>query len=317
MAEYSEAVAELLAKVNEGFEQPLTIKVGDEASGILRNENADTTMDEDGNGTIDIKDATNVNYTLSHELLHILLRELNYPTTGTAVHSPDNEYDQQMRAIAGALEAGVVHTMVAGWQGESGLLTEDVLKAVRAGIEADTPDETDEEDDGEVLTRIFNLLDGLVVLGGPESDYVSAWYTKYPRALKAASHLWQTIQETDITDARGYRSGIVKMFKAFNEALIDQGINLDFAGFICVTPVFSARQLRLKLNQLYLLQDSVYISNKPDTQAYAALGVNDDQCAFVLQLTEKETQPENFQALYQKPMQEVLDEYGIGYSERK
>jgi hypothetical protein len=207
--------------------------------------------------------------------------------------------------------------MVAGWQRESGILTEDVLKAVRSGIEADTPVETDVEDDGEVLTRIFNLLDGLILVEGPESDYVSAWYTKYPRALKVASQLWQVIQDTDITDARGYRSGIVKVFKTFNEALADQGINLDFAGFICVTPVFSARQLRLKLNQLYLLQDSVYLSNKPDTQAYAALGVNDDQCAFVLQLTEEETQPENFQALYQKPMQEVLDEYGIGYSERK
>lgn len=317
MAEYSEAVSELLEKVNQGFEQPLTVEVADTASGLLRNENAETNMDENGKGTITIKDATNVDYTLSHELLHILLRELNYPTTGTAVHSQDADYDEQMRAIAGGLEAGVVHTMVAGWQRESGLLTEDVLKQVRAGIENDTPDETSAADDGQVLVRIFNLLDGLIVLGGPESDYVSAWYSKYPNALNVASQLWQTIEETDVTDARGYRSGIVKVFKKFNEALASQGIDLDFAGFICVTPVFSSRQLRLKLNQLYLLQDSIYVSNKPHTQAYAALGVNDDQCAFVLQLTEKETQPENFQALYQKSMQEVLDEYGIGYSERK
>lgn len=317
MTEFNPAVQSLLDKVNEGFNEPLEIKIDDKKSGILRNENAESNIEPGGKGTIHILDSTDVDYSLSHELLHILLQELNYPTTGTAVHAPETEFNDQMRAIAGGLEAGVVHTMVAGWQHESGLLTDEVKKMVRAGIEADITPETTTEDDGNLLQRILTLLDGLTVLGGPENDLVSAWYSEYPTALGIASELWQTIDETDITDARGYRSGIVKVFKKFNEALQPMGASLDFANFICVTPVFSSRQLRLSLNQLYLLQDSPYQSDKPNTTAYAALGKSDGQCAFVLQLDPDETNPEYFQQLYAKPLSEVLAAYGIGYSERK
>ena len=317
MTEFNPAVQSLLDKVNEGFQEPLEIKVDDKVSGILRNENGESNIEPAGKGTIHIVDATDVDYTLSHELLHILLQEMNYPTTGTAVHAPEKEFNDQMRAIAGGLEAGVIHTMIAGWQHDNGLLTPEVKKMVRSGVEADITDETTTEDDGNLLARILTVLDGLTVLGGPDNDMVSAWYSKYPTALGIASALWQTIQDTDITDARGYRSGIVKVFKKFNEALKPFGAELDFANFICVTPVFSARQLRLSLNQLYLLQDSPYQSDKAKTTAYAALGKSDGQCAFVLQLDSDETTPEYFQTLYAKPLSEVLESYGIGYSERK
>lgn len=317
MTEFHPAVQELLDKVNQGFELPLQIVIDDKQEGMLSNDNGDTNIDENGQGTIHILDSTNVDYTLSHELVHILMRELNYPTTGTAVHGPDREYDDQVRAIAGALEAGVIHTMVAGWQADNGILTDDVLKRVRAAAEAAMTPEDDREDDGNLLMRIFTILDALTVLGGPESDYISAWYGKYPHALDIAASLWRAIQVTDITDARGYRAGIVKLFKAFNAQLASMGLEIDLAEFICVTPVFSSRQLRLSLGQLYLLKETVYESNKPNTTAYPAMGKQDGQCAFVLQLDEDETTPEYFQMLYAKPMQEILDAYAIGYSERK
>ncbi|WP_155286781.1 hypothetical protein [Lacticaseibacillus zhaodongensis] len=318
MVELNPQVQELLDQANQGFDTPINIKVDEDTkSGVLRNDNGDTEVTRDGVGTITISDSTNVDYTLSHELWHLLLQEMNYPTTGTAVHTANKSFDDQMRAIAGALESAVIHSLVISWQMDNNIVTPEVLTQVRKGIEEDTPVETDVKDDGEVLTRIFNLLDGLVLLGGPESDLVSAWYTKYPVALDIATKLFQVIQDTDIQDARGYRAAIVKLFNKFNEVMVAFDIALDFAGFIVVTPVLSTRQLRLSLNQIYQLQDIGYTSNKPHTIAYDAKGIQDGQTAFVLQLAKNQTSPEFFQKLYARPLRDVLDEYEIGFYERK
>lgn len=317
MVELNPKVQELLDQANRGFDKPINVKVADSKSGVLRNTNGDTEVTPEGVGTITISDSTNVDYTLSHELWHILLQEMGYPTTGTAVHTENKEFDDQLRAIAGGLEAAIIHSLIANWQMQNNVIDHDVLLAVRKGVEEDTPVETDVVDDGDVLTRIFNLLDGLVVLGGPDSDMVSAWYSKYPRALDLASKLFQVVADARIDDARGYRVAIIKMFKKFNEVMAPMDIDLDFAGFITVTPVLSTRQLRLSMNQLYLLQDSIYQSNKPHTTAYVARGIQDEQGAFVLQLEKNQTQPQYFQNLYAKPLREVLDEFGIPYSERK
>lgn len=317
MTELNPAVQDLLDKVNEGFQQPLEIVIGDQESGVLSNANGETMIDDTGHGTIRILDTTNIDYTLSHELVHLLMRELNYPTTGTGVHSTDAEYDDQLRAIAGGLEGGVIHTMVAGWQADNGILTPEVLKQVRAAAEAEMKPEDGTEDDGFLLSRTFEILNALTVLGGPDADVISPWYRQYPHALEIAGNLWRAISVTDITDARGYRAGIVKVFKAFNEELAKMGLGVDLAEFVCVTPVFSARQLRLSLAQLYRLKTTDYISNKPDTTAYLAMGERDDQAAFVLQLSEEESTPEKLQALYNTPIQTIMDTYMIGYSERQ
>lgn len=316
MTEFDPAVQELLDKVNEGFDEPIAITVDGPVTPELRNGDGDTEVDAQLRGHLRITNTFDVDYTASHELWHVLLRLMNFPSTGTAVHTENQDYNDQMRAIAGGLEASVTHRLIAGWQSEANLLTNNTLKAVRAGIEADTPVEVSKEDDGMVLTRIFNLLDGLIVLGGPDSDMISAWYTKYPMALGFATELFNTLAGFDLSEPRGYRAAIVKMFKQFNETMSVMGLNLDFANFIVVPPVLSKRQLRLSMNQLYLLADSEYLSDKPHTQAYTALGKSDDQAAFVLQLDKNQTKPEYFQALYAKPLGEVLDSFGIGYSQR-
>ncbi|WP_127848428.1 hypothetical protein [Lacticaseibacillus hulanensis] len=317
MTELDPAVSQLLDKVNEGFDVPMDITVTGEPSAELRNADGDTQIDEQLHGHITVTNPLAVDYTVSHELWHVLLRLMNFPSTGTAVHTENKDYNDQMRAIAGGLEAGVIHRIIVGWQAEANLLTPTVLKAVRAGIEADTPVEVGEEDDGMVLTRIFNLLDGLLVLGGPDSDMISAWYTKYPMALKFATELYNVLTEADLSEPRTYRVAIVKMFKQFNETMSVMGLNLDFENFIVVPPVLSKRQLRLSLSQLYLLSNSEYVSDKPHTTAYTALGKSDNQAAFVLQLDKNQTKPEYFQKLYDRPLGDVLDEFGIGYTVRQ
>lgn len=316
MTEFDPAVQELLDKVNEGFDEPITISISGEPVPELRNGDGDTEVDADLHGHLSITNPYAIDYTASHELWHVMLRLMNFPSTGTAVHTENKDYNDEMRAIAGGLEAAVAHRLIAGWQAEANLLTPDVLKAVRAGIEADTPVETTTEDDGMVLTRIFNLLDGLIVLGGPDSDMISAWYSKYPQALKFATDLYNAVIDTDLSEPRTYRVAIIKMFRQFNATMSVMGLNLDFENFIVVPPVLSKRQLRLSVNQLYLLADSDYISDKPHTEAYTALGKSDDQAAFVLQLDKNQTKPEYFQALYAKPLGEVLDDFGIGYTVR-
>lgn len=316
MTELIPAVQQLLDKVNEGFDQPLMITVTGTPNAQLRNSDGDTVIDEDLRGHITVTNPLAVDYTVSHELWHLLITLLDYPAIGTAVHTPNNDFNNEMRAIAAGLEAAVKHRIVAGWQAENGILTPEVLKAVRAGIEADTPEEVGTDDDGMILTRVFNLLDGLVLLGGPDSDLISAWYRKYPMTLGFATELYNLLIDSDLSEARTYRTTIIKMFRQFNETMAAVGLNLDFAGFIVVPPVLSKRQLRLAMNQLYLLTDSDYISDKPHTTAYTALGKSDDQAAFVLQLDQNQTKPEYFQKLYAAPLGEVLMEFGIMYTER-
>ncbi len=316
MTEFDPAVQELLDKVNEGFDQPIEVTISGEPNGMLRNTDGELEVDENLQGHLTITNPVDVDYTASHELWHMLIRLLNFPSTGTAVHTENPEYNDQMRAIAGGLEASVTHRVIAQWQADANILTNETLKAVRAGVEMDTPEETGTEDDGMVLTRVFNLLDGLIVLGGPDSDFVSAWYRKYPMALKFASELYAVVQSTDLSAPRGYRAAIVKMFNQFNETMSVMGLNLDFAEFIVVPPVLSKRQLRLAASQLYLLSDSEYVSDKPHTSAYTAIGKADNQAAFVLQLDKNQTAPTNMQKLYAMPLGELLETFGIGYTER-
>ena len=86
--------------------------------------------------------------------------------------------------------------------------------------------------------------------------------------------------------------------------------------FATLSPVLSKRQLRLTLDQVYLIKHSGYRDRETKQPAYVAMGRSDDQNAFVLPLSENATTPEAFQQLYQQPLNDVLAQYQLDYTIR-
>ncbi|WP_156321868.1 hypothetical protein [Lacticaseibacillus thailandensis] len=81
-------------------------------------------------------------------------------------------------------------------------------------------------------------------------------------------------------------------------------------------PVLSKRQLRLELTQLYTLSETSLSVDGDDLTGFIAQGNTDHQTAFVLSLPKDAASSEALQALYQRPVKDVLDQFDITYSER-
>lgn len=256
-------------------------------------------------------DTTNADYTLSHELLHLLYQMKGYPQLQFHLLSGDPQVDDQLYATSTALYNAAVHMLIVAWQREHELITDAVVAQVLAGFKQNVPAEADDQ---LVIYRILSLLDLLGFLDGKlPADLAAA----YPQALPYAQELFQLINEQKLDSPFGLRRAIVHLFSRF-DALIEQlGYQpTNDQEFATLSPVLSKRQLRLTLDQVYLIKHSGYRDRETKQPAYVAMGRSDDQNAFVLPLSENATTPEAFQQLYQQPLNDVLAQYQLDYTIR-
>lgn len=306
-----ENVQVLLDEVKQHYDHPLEVVIQGEASGVLTHDQSHQRLKKDGTLEVVVTDTTNADYTLSHELLHLLYQMKGYPQLQFHLLSGDPQVDDQLYATSTALYNAAVHMLVVAWQREHGLITDAVVAQVLAGFKQNVPAEADDQ---LVIYRILSLLDLLGFLDGKlPADLAAA----YPQALPYAQELFQLINEQKLDSPFGLRRAIVHLFSRF-DALIEQlGYQpTNDQEFATLSPVLSKRQLRLTLDQVYLIKHSGYRDRDTKQPAYVAMGRSDDQNAFVLPLPENATTPEAFQQLYQQPLNDVLAQYQLDYTIR-
>ncbi|MFD1670532.1 hypothetical protein ACFQ5M_00310 [Agrilactobacillus yilanensis] len=271
-------------------------------------------------GTLEIKvtDTTNVNYTLSHELWHMLLKfqgysQLQFPlTTGTP------QLDEQIGATATALYNAAAHVLILAAQKEAGLIDERVESAFMAGVYNSVPaEDPNDKQDQLLIFRVLSLLDTFVFWQGNLNDLSNDLLLKYPESFPYAKQLYQTLTAKKIDGPFAFRRSVVALFKAFANILETLGyVPLNHAEFAVLTPVFSQRQLRLTLNQTLEVLHSEYTNLKTHQRAYVAVGKTDRQAAFVFENLAPETSPAQFQQLYEQPLEKVLKANQITYGIR-
>lgn len=306
-----ENVQVLLDEVKQHYDHPLEVVIQGEASGVLTHDQSHQRLKKDGTLEVVVTDTTNADYTLSHELLHLLYQMKGYPQLQFHLLSGDPQVDDQLYATSTALYNAAVHMLVVAWQREHGLITDAVVAQVLAGFKQNVPAEADDQ---LVIYRILSLLDLLGFLDGKlPADLAAA----YPQALPYAQELFQLINEQKLDSPFGLRRAIVHLFSRFDILIEQLGYQpTNDQEFATLSPVLSKRQLRLTLDQVYLIKHSGYRDRETKQPAYVAMGRSDDQNAFVLPLSENATTPEAFQQLYQQPLNDVLAQYQLDYTIR-
>lgn len=319
MAEYAEPVQGLLDELSRVLGHQVQVEAAGTASGVLNHDQGDLTVNADGQVTVTITDTTNIDYTLSHELVHFMMNMKGYLMMEMPLHGDDQEYDAMRISTAKLLELAAQHVMVVAWQRENGLLDDGVDQSVIAGFEQQLDDEDPDHPDDMIAFRTLLLLDGLVYVHQmPKPDNtLRAWRNRYPAAMAAAEDLFALISEHEPDTPRRLRGVEVKLLAHFEQFLIDQGYaQLSLPDFVVVPPVLSQRQLRLELTQLYTLNETSLNVDGDDLTGYVAQGNTDEQTAFVLTLPSDAASADALQALYQRPVKDVLDEFELTYSER-
>ncbi|MFD1486135.1 hypothetical protein ACFQ5J_12955 [Lacticaseibacillus baoqingensis] len=305
----------LFDQVQSGYTMPITIQVSGEASGQLLHSQSREVLQPDGTLVIEITDTTDVAYTLSHELLHMLYAASGYPQLQYHLLTGTPELDRQHYATATALSSAALHLLVAQWQRENGFLGADQSAQLQAGFAAVLTPEP-QAGDQLLIYRSLSLFDHMTLFAaGGDATQRAQWQQRFPRAYPLAAALYATLTTKPNDSPFAYRRAVVNLFGRFNALIAAVGYApLNNAEFATVPPVLSKRQLRLALNQVFELKHSAYRDQATKQLAYVALGKGDGQNAFVLPL--KETTPEAFQQLYQEPLGAVLDQYHIDYTVR-
>ena len=306
-----ENVQVLLDEVKQHYDHPLEVVIQGEASGVLTHDQSHQRLKKDGTLEVVVTDTTNADYTLSHELLHLLYQMKGYSQLQFHLLSGDPQVDDQLYATSTALYNAAMHMLVVAWQREHGLITDAVVAQVLAGFKQNVPAEADDQ---LVIYRILSLLD---LLGFLDGNLPADLAVAYPQALPYAQELFQLINEQKLDSPFGLRRAIVHLFSRFDALTEQLGYqSTNDQEFATLSPVLSKRQLRLTLDQVYLIKHSGYRDRDTKQPAYVAMGRSDDQNAFVLPLSENATTPEAFQQLYQQPLNDVLAQYQLDYTIR-
>lgn len=306
---------ELLTTIQKGYTMPIKVEIDGPASGVLVHSQSDEQLAANGDLVVHVSDTTDVDYTLSHELLHMYFTVGGYPQLQYHLLTGTPEVDRQHYAVATALSSAAIHIVIAAWQRAHDLLgVNQETKLIKGFEETLSPEPA--AGDQLLIYRTVSLLDHMTLFeNGGAHDQRTAWAAKYPRAYEIASALYDTLTVKSLDTPFAYRRAVVNVFGRFNALMSVHGYRpLDLAEFVTVPPVLSARQLRLSLNQVFELKHSAYRDEATKQEAFVALGKGDGQNAFVLPL--KDTTPAAFQTLYQRPVGELLKEYDCDYSMR-
>lgn len=306
---------DLFAKIQPGYTMPIKFDISGTPADKLVHSQSQEVLQPNGDLLVQIKDSPDVEYTLSHELMHMYLATSGYPQVQYHLLTGTPEVDKQHYATATALSTAALHAVVAEWQRAHGFLGEKQFDLLKKGFAAAIPPEP-AGGDNLVIYRSLSLFDHMTLFvdGGTDAQKAQ-WENDFPQAYPLAQDLYQTLTQKALDTPFAYRRAVVNLFARFN-ALVQAARfqPLDNDEFATLPPVLSQRQLRLSLNQVFTLKHSAYRDRQTKQLAYVALGKGDRQNAFVLPLTD--TSPAAMQSLYQQPLGEILDQYHIDYSLR-
>ena len=317
--EFSPEIQSLIDQVQKNYPQPIKIRVADAASGMLKHDQAQRVLNNDGSLAILITDATAADYALSHELLHLLLLSIGFPQIMTDVTTQDAQLDEQLVATGTTLYNAAVHMVIQKEQESHGFVDVETKQAYLEGLRDNLIPEKDDPENRWVIFRVLTLLDALVFFDGGNQQLLKQWTAGYPIAFAQAEILYHVLARKTIDSPFTLRRAVINLWVAFDRVLSTLGFaETNLQQLLTLTPVLSERQLRLEVRQVYdILHSENLFATATNQKAYVGIGKSDQQNAFVLGIPEDKAIPEYFKRLYDLSVQTFLDEIGMPYSLRK
>lgn len=305
----------LLDQVNSLYpEGSVFVQFHGDKSGYVRHDQA-TQQTIPGALVIIVTDLTAPNYTASHELLHLLMLLKGFPQIFFQLSLGDKELDEQMMIMSTDLYNIAMHRVVVAEQRKHGFITDEIEEQYLKGIEHTLTPEKEKDD--ERTLRLLTLLDALVFYGDHISKYEKTLAEKYPLALAAAKKMYAEITKKPIKSPFDMRRSIVKIYSLFDQQMQEWGLPaLHNNEYTTLSPVLSARQLRLEMRQVFEIYHSDMKERGTDKRAYVGLRRSDGQNSFTLPAPTQNA-PEAFKKIYDQSVQEFLEQNSIPYIVRK
>lgn len=310
--ELDQATKELIKEVEKRLHDTLELEFKDKEVGYLRHDQAQHYL-HGGKLKVEVYDKTAPDYTITHELLHFLLLLDQMPKIDFNLTTGDLTRDHKFMLAGVELYDTVLHFKVYEQQRKRGVITDEIEELYFKGVLAVLEPEPKERRDQWMVLRTLTLLDALVFFKDQQERVLPKFQELYPKATVAAQKLYALLIEKKLETAFELRRAIVRVWKAFDEQLAAwQLLPMQLNDFVTLTPVLSARQLRLPVKSLFEFYHSPWQENLEFTSAYIARSKVDHQNTFVLP-TPKETAETYFQKLYAVSTKELLDQLGIEY----
>ena len=305
----------LLDQVNSLYpEGSVFVQFHGDKSGYVRHDQA-IQQTIPGALVIIVTDLTAPNYTASHELLHLLMLLKGFPQIFFQLSLGDKELDEQMMIMSTDLYNIAMHRVVVAEQRKHGFITDEIEEQYLKGIEHTLTPEKEKDD--ERTLRLLTLLDALVFYGDHISKYEKTLAEKYPLALAAAKKMYAEITKKPIKSPFDMRRSIVKIYSLFDQQMQEWGLPaLHNNEYTTLSPVLSARQLRLEMRQVFEIYHSDMKERGTDKRAYVGLRRSDGQNSFTLPAPAQNA-PEEFKKIYDQPVKEFLEQNSIPYIVRK
>jgi hypothetical protein len=312
--EINDHVQSLLDAVNELFPGKVELQfIGELQSGYVRHDQAQVVQDKD-HLMVQISDLTAPDYTASHELLHLLMTLRGFPQLFYSLSTGNEELDNQLKLLSTDLYDTVSHLVVVSEQRKHDLIDDNIEQLYLKGVQA-TIDPEPAADDDKMTMRLLVLTDALVFFGDQNAAINKQFATDYPNAFPAAQKLYGIITEKAVDSPFTLRRNVVKAFKAFDAQLEEWGLppvnNQEFA---TLTSVFSKRQLRLEVRQVFELFHSDMVDVKTNRRAYVGINRTDRQNGFVLPAPKaSEDTPDYYKGIYGMTVEALLKQLEMPY----
>ncbi|MDV7758140.1 IpaB/EvcA family protein [Liquorilactobacillus mali] len=311
----NEQTKDLLKKAKIGFPNEIKIIYKDEKAGFIRHDQAQQYL-SGGDLIIEVNDITCPDYTLTHELLHLLVRINNVPEIIFNLTTKNQNLDNNFLATGFELYNTILHFEIYDMQRQMGLFSEKIQDLYLKGITETLKPEPETEVDNVMVLRIVQLFDALVFFGKEVQKVATVFEKNYPRAYRAARQLFEAATKKNLTGVQGLHRAVIRVFTQFDECLDELGLmGMNLREFITLTPVVSERQLKLEVRQVFNIKNSQMYDVYQDKPAYIGLGIYNEQNSFVITAPNVNSD-KFFKDLYGMRVAFFFDKFEIPYLKR-
>lgn len=311
-------VQELIQETEEIQPNKIEIHYHDEQRNFVRHDQVQHYL-RNGKLVIDVLDQTDVNYLISHELLHFMLTFEKLPQISFNLESGSPKLDTKYTATGMELYDLLMHFFVYKRQRAMNLIDDQVEELYFKGILAVLKPEPKDHQDDWMMLRTINLLDALIFFQDQQENVLPKLRELYPQATDQAEKLYAVLLSKPLDSALNVHRMLVKLYKAFDNSLKSYGLNaMNLNTYVSLTPVFSARQLRLEVRQLFEIFHTEMREKIHFRTAYIGRTKNDQQNCFVIPEPKgnAEQRSATFRHIYETSVGEYLDSIGVSYLKR-
>lgn len=316
---YSQPINDLITAIENKTNHHIKVQVNAQSFPYIRNEQSNYYRAANGDDVIVINNQAASEYLLAHELLHLWMNVSAYSQLQfNLVTGLDAGSDRLLKNIATLLYENVTHVTIHQQQVAMGVWDDRCQQMYLAGFDKTIMQK--ENDNPQVLVfQILNILDALIILGENHPVFAK-WQVSHPDAYRYAQTLLTILQSKDTATSFALRRMVVRIFAAFERILTDEIHlpNLAIREFATLTPVLSARQMRLQTAQVFKIVPSAFENMQTKKQAYVGLGASDQQNAFVLPINPQNIASINdyLDRLNQQPVMQMLTKYHFNFLQR-